>query len=148
MDAIRRGLRIKESSDDERRSSSRVSATNQPVILTQSSSSGLEPETTIKNKLVSAWNNVKYGKNVWATQEMFKQRFSVHSPVWLLGHAYHRKLVSSAEHVTGSPPGNTVRTFSETDSGIAEFEADFSSRIWFTYRRDIPELGPRGNTEL
>jgi len=100
--------------------------------------SGLEPETTIKTKLLSAWNNVKYGKNAWATSDMFKPGFSRNSPVWLLGHAYHRKLVSA---MAESPTGNSVRTFSETDSGIEEFQHDFHSRIWMTYRRDFPEIG-------
>jgi len=100
--------------------------------------SGSEPETTIKTKLLSAWNNVKYGKNAWATSDMFKPGFSRNSPVWLLGHAYHRKLVSATAE---SPTGNTVRTFSETDCGIEEFQRDFQSRIWMTYRRDFPEIG-------
>ena len=46
---------------------------------------GLEPETTIKTKLISAWNNVKYGKKAWATSEIFKTGFSKNSPVWLMG---------------------------------------------------------------
>ena len=64
---------------------------------------------------------------------------------------------------SGSPTGNTVRTFTETDCGIEvepihanvmnsiscshqEFERDFKSRIWLTYRRGFPEMGSSGVT--
>ena len=142
MNVIRKGLRLRDTTGEEERSVMPVAnVTTGPSLVRslQSSSSPLEPETTIKNKLISAWNNVKYGRKAWATSEMFKQGFSRNSPVWLLGQAYHRKLVTA---VAGSPTGNTVRTFSEIDCGIEEFERDFQSRIWMTYRRDFPELGP------
>ena len=100
-------------------------------------SRSLEPETTIKTKLLSAWNNVKYGKNAWNTSEMFKPGFSRNSPVWLLGQAYHKKLTSPA----GTPSGEAVRTFSESDTGHEAFMRDFQSRIWLTYRRGLTGLG-------
>ena len=52
---------------------------------------GLQPETTVKKKLISAWNSVKYGRNGWTNAgDIFRQGFSKNSPVWLLGQAYHR----------------------------------------------------------
>ena len=94
MDVIRKGLRLSvkesETGSEERRVSVNNSRTSQVMkSLTSTSStpqtSSLGPETTMKNKLVSAWNNVKYGKKAWATSEMFKTGFSNNSLVWLLG---------------------------------------------------------------
>jgi len=102
----------------------------------------LEPETTMKTKLISAWNNVKYGKNGWTNAgDIFRQGFSKNSPVWLLGLAYHRKLVVGPSNSdSGSPVGNKVTTFTETDSGIEAFEADYRSKLWMSYRRNFEEV--------
>lgn len=149
MDVIRRGLRLAESDSgsEERRVSVSNSRTSQVMrSLTSTSSTSrqmrsLEPETTMKTKLVSAWNNVKYGKNAWATSEIFKQGFSRNSPVWLLGQAYHRKLADETSPASSPCQGEAVRTFSESDSGITAFQRDFQSRLWLTYRRDLAGLG-------
>ena len=148
MDVIRKGLRLGESASEERAVSVSDSRTSQVMrSLTSTSTSAaalqrrsLEPETTIKNKLVSAWNNVKYGKNAWLTSEMFKPGFSRNSPVWLLGQAYHRKLADETSPASSPSQGEAVRTFSESDSGIEAFQRDFQSRLWFTYRRDLAGL--------
>ena len=68
--------------------------------------------------------------------------------MWLLGLAYHRKLVVGPhDSESGSPVGNKVwwanfkwqivcqdnhqvTTFAETDSGIEAFEADYKSKVW------------------
>lgn len=57
--------------------------------------------------------------------------FSRNSPVWLLGAAYHRKLVvgPEGEEGGGSPVGGQVNTFTETDSGIEAFENDYRSKV-------------------
>merc|ERR1712032_483530 len=96
----------------------------------------------MKNKLISAWNTVKYGKNGWTNAgDIFRQGFSKNSPVWLLGLAYHRKLVvGPANSESGSPVGNKVTTFAETDSGIEAFEADYRSKLWMSYRRNFEEV--------
>lgn len=123
--------------ESENESSSPVVATNaKPLAL------ALEPETTMKNKLISAWNNVKYGKNGWTNaSNIFRQGFSKNSPVWLLGVAYHRKLVVGPHRSeSGSPVGNKVTTFAETDSGIEAFEADYRSKLWMSYRRNFEEV--------
>merc|ERR1712223_2223743 len=85
----------------------------------------------MKTKLISAWNSVKYGKNGWTNAgDIFRQGFSKNSPVWLLGLAYHRKLVVGPhDSESGSPVGNKVTTFAETDSGIEAFEADYKSKV-------------------
>jgi len=153
MDAIRRGLRI--GNLDSEGNLTPTTRPNQlyrnlqnPVFTQQPTSerAPLEPETTVKNKIISVWNNVKYGKNAWSTTDIFKQGFSRNSPVWLLGQAYHRKLVSTFQE---SPPkANTVGTFTETDCGIEAFEKDFKSRVWLTYRKEFEEFeGTRLNTD-
>ena len=149
MDVIRKGLRLaeSESGSEERRVSVSNSRTSQVMrSLTSTSTTSrqtrsLEPETTMRNKLVSAWNNVKYGKNAWMTSEIFKQGFSRNSPVWLLGQAYHRKLAHETTPSSSPSEGEAVRTFSESDSGIEAFQRDFQSRVWLTYRRDLAGLG-------
>ena len=84
----------------------------------------------MKTKLISAWNNVKYGKNGWtnagdifrchksqmnfmlSSASFWRQGFSKNSPVWLLGLAYHRKLVvGPSDSESGSPVGNKVRSY-------------------------------------
>jgi len=155
MDAIRRGLKIGNVDSEGNLTTNTTRHNNQlyrniqsPVFPLQPANNiaPLEPETTVKNKIISVWNNVKYGKNSWSTTDIFKQGFSRNSPVWILGQAYHRKLVSTLPE---SPPkGSTVRTFTETDCGIEAFEKDFQSRIWLTYRRDFDEFpGTRLKTD-
>ena len=133
MDVIRKGLRLGDSESGERGAGQETSVAR-----------ALEPEATIRTKLKSAWNNVKYGKNAWATSEMFKPGFSRNSPVWLLGQAYHRKLtdVTDPASPVSSPTGEAVRTFSESDRGHEAFQRDFRSRLWLTYRRDLAGLAP------
>jgi len=145
MQALRNGFKLGGRLDSEENpqleseneSSRQVVGTNaKPLAL------ALEPETTMKNKLISAWNTVKYGKNGWTNAgDIFRQGFSKNSPVWLLGLAYHRKLVvGPANSESGSPVGNKVTTFAETDSGIEAFEADYRSKLWMSYRRNFEEV--------
>ena len=44
----------------------------------------------VKSKLLSIWNNVKYGKTLFSLDPAVSS-FSSHSPVWLLGIFYHRR---------------------------------------------------------
>ena len=87
MNAIRKGLglRDQEEQDSRRESSLALPRLQPPAFRVPLVAPSLEPETTIKTKLISAWNNVKYGKKAWATSEMFKTGFSKNSPVWLMG---------------------------------------------------------------
>jgi len=146
MQALRNGFKLggrldsegnTPQTESENESSRQVVGTNtKPLAL------ALEPETTMKTKLISAWNNVKYGKNGWTNAaDIFRQGFSKNSPVWLLGLAYHRKLVvGPPDSESGSPVGNKVTTFAETDSGIEAFEADYRSKLWMSYRRNFEEI--------
>ncbi|XP_026159780.1 cysteine protease atg4da [Mastacembelus armatus] len=67
----------------------------------------------LKAKLMSAWNNIKYG---WTVKS--KTSFNKISPVTVLGHSY---LLNSEDEVE-------------------RFRLAFVSRIWLTYRREFPQL--------
>ncbi|XP_034045023.1 LOW QUALITY PROTEIN: cysteine protease ATG4D-like [Thalassophryne amazonica] len=73
----------------------------------------LDEVDKLKAKLMSAWNNVKYG---WTVKT--KTSFNKTSPVTVLGHSY---LLNSEEEVD-------------------RFRLAFVSRIWLTYRRQFPQL--------
>lgn len=70
----------------------------------------------LKTKLVSTWNNVKYG---WSLKPKFKSKLSKNSPVTMLGQSY---LLSNR---------------AERDC----FRRAFSSVLWLTYRQGFPRLG-------
>lgn len=67
----------------------------------------------LKAKLMSAWNNVKYG---WTVKS--KTSFNKMSPVTVLGHSY---LLNSEDEVE-------------------RFRLAFVTRVWLTYRREFPQL--------
>ncbi|XP_076006295.1 cysteine protease atg4da-like [Genypterus blacodes] len=72
-----------------------------------------EDRSKLKSKLVSAWNNVKYG---WTLKQ--KSHFSKNSPVILFGHSY--LLIDQVER--------------------GHFRRSFTSLLWMTYRRGFPKL--------
>ncbi|CAL8332851.1 unnamed protein product [Merluccius merluccius] len=67
----------------------------------------------LKAKLMSAWNNVKYG---WSVKS--KTFFNKTSPITVLGQSY---LLNSEDEVE-------------------RFHRAFVSRLWLTYRREFPQL--------
>ncbi|KAK1803043.1 hypothetical protein P4O66_021565 [Electrophorus voltai] len=67
----------------------------------------------LKLKIMSAWNNVKYG---WSVKT--KTVFNKTSPLFLMGQPY---LLNSADEVEC-------------------FRLAFGSRLWFTYRKEFPQL--------
>ncbi|XP_048056047.1 LOW QUALITY PROTEIN: cysteine protease atg4da [Megalobrama amblycephala] len=71
-------------------------------------------KTKLKTKLVSAWNNVRYGG--WSLKS--RPRLSKSSPVCLLGQSYQLSYTGERE----------------------SFRRAFSSLLWMTYRRGFPPL--------
>lgn len=107
---------------------------------------GTEVDNKVKTKLLSMWNNMKYG---WTVK--IKTNFSKESPVWLLGQRYPKQLEDTLERASEALPG--FRTGSEVslpietascEEGIEGFKRDFVSRLWLTYRREFPNL--KGST--
>lgn len=81
----------------------------------------------LKTRLMSMWNNMRYGFVV-----PFKTNFNEDSPIWLLGRCYHAR-----NHEFSSVQSSKKCQFLNMD----EFQRDFYSLIWLTYRREIPHLG-------
>jgi len=50
-----------------------------------------ESSVKVKLKLMSMWNNVKYGKTMFSVVQSSSGSFSGHHPVWVLGKFYQRK---------------------------------------------------------
>ncbi|XP_050400185.1 cysteine protease atg4da [Patella vulgata] len=85
---------------------------------------GTESEK-VKTKLQSAWNNMKYG---WTLKT--KTSFKNDSAIILLGKWYH---VRPPEEESSNPHHPRVPS-------LEEFKQDFSTRLWFTYRREFTPL--------
>lgn len=88
-----------------------------------------ETSEKVKNKLMSMWNNVKYG---WTLKTKTSFRFD--SPVWLLGKFYHIKPSDLIDD--DIQRGKRTRVV----PNIEKFKQDFSSLLWFTYRQDFPAI--------
>ncbi|XP_070195605.1 cysteine protease ATG4D-like [Littorina saxatilis] len=87
----------------------------------------------IKTKMKSMWNNVKYG---WTLKT--KTSFKYDSPIFLLGRCYHRRAEEGDDQALEPvPPQQTQYKVSALD----EFQKDFTSRLWFTYRREFSPIG-------
>ncbi len=61
----------------------------------------------MKSKLMSMWNNVKYGKTLFSLDPI-ATNFSSHSPVWLLGVFYHRKMSHYIDPEYNTPSAQQV----------------------------------------
>lgn len=89
----------------------------------------------IKTKMKSIWNNVKYG---WTIKT--KASFKYDSPIFVLGRCYHKRaevgdVPQTDEQLRAAqPPRYKV-------SALDEFHVDFTSRLWFTYRREFSPIG-------
>ncbi|KOC62160.1 Cysteine protease ATG4D [Habropoda laboriosa] len=126
----------------DRVSNIQLSASSNGIPMDDSNAT-TEVDSKVKTKLLSMWNNVKYG---W-TIKVVKPNFSKESPVYLLGKIYRKKpeefleKTSEAEKAldTGSEISLAMDAISFED-GIEEFKKDFASRLWLTYRREFPIL--------
>ncbi|KAI1306438.1 Cysteine protease ATG4C [Halotydeus destructor] len=91
----------------------------------------------VKARLMSMWNNVKYGWNV-----KLKTTFSTDAPIWFLGVMYHRNLV---ENGPNRPRNSSTSQYNlnqqrDKESALERFKQDYYSRIWLTYRRAFPRI--------
>ncbi|XP_077500758.1 autophagy-related 4b [Amblyomma americanum] len=113
-----------------------------------SGASAVPPQSPekVRTKLMSVWNNVRYG---WTMRK--KANFSDEEAIWLLGIMYHRKIQtksSAAALWSSSSSVSSQRSWSPPESAadddrLASYELfleDFSSRLWFTYRREFPAI--------
>ncbi|KAA0712931.1 Cysteine protease ATG4C [Triplophysa tibetana] len=94
---------------------------------------GTDEVEKLKSKFMSAWHNVKYS---WALKT--KTAFSRNSPVFLLGKCYHFQFLddeSHAESCTAEASDDDVIA-----GNVDGFRRDFTSRVWLTYREEIPAL--------
>ena len=85
-----------------------------------------------KNKLLSTWYDMKYGRTLFTLDS--NNGIAVHTPVWLLGVCYHRKMRHRLHQA------EEAQSMVDLESGVAAFKDDFSSRIWLTYRKNFPEF--------
>jgi len=95
-----------------------------------------EEETTavIRRRIRTTWNNAKYNNKVsrWVLKR--RSSFDKDHPVWLLGKIYSwQSDTARRTSITNGPEG-------VLDDAYRAFFADFSSRIWFTYRKDFAKL--------
>lgn len=93
-----------------------------------------ETDGKVKTKLMSMWNNMKYG---WTVK--VKTNFSKDYPVWLLGRCYHRKLDEPLDDTTAIACSEDMLSVMDWE-GMEGFRTDFQSRLWLTYRREFPIL--------
>ncbi|KAG6462256.1 cysteine protease ATG4D [Manduca sexta] len=99
----------------------------------------LDLKGKVESRLLSMWNNVKFG---WTVK--LKTSFSKESPVWLLGRCYHRKLSPTGSLESSTEIGTEATAPQPMEQiygeGIEGFKSDFISRIWMTYRREFPTM--------
>lgn len=99
----------------------------------------LDLKGKVESRLLSMWNNVKFG---WTVK--LKTTFSKESPVWLLGRCYHRKLSPSGSLESSTEIGTEATAHDPIEhiygEGIEGFKSDFISKIWMTYRREFPTM--------
>lgn len=86
----------------------------------------VEQSEKVKNKIMSVWNNVRYG---WTLKT--KTNFGKDSPIFLLGCCYHKRPEDDEPE-----PGEV----SHCPPSMELFKQDFQSRLWFTYRRGFQML--------
>jgi len=90
-------------------------------------SEGPDALDKMKTKISSAFNNVKYG---WTIKT--KTQFKTNSAIWLLGQMYLP--------VPDPNCSSDEEAKAASSRVIDKFKSDFTSRIWFTYRREFPVL--------
>ncbi|XP_041969084.1 cysteine protease ATG4D [Aricia agestis] len=134
---------VKLTDDEQNTSTLQVSSIAKPATSRDNARDSTEDLLDLKGKvesrLMSMWNNVKFG---WTVK--IKTSFSKESPVWLLGRCYHRKLSPTGSLESSTEMGTEATAHNAVDhiygEGIEGFKSDFISRIWMTYRREFPMI--------
>ncbi|KAI8424990.1 hypothetical protein MSG28_006886 [Choristoneura fumiferana] len=126
--------------DDGAPNSTPLRVTNRPAASKQNGreSDDLQDlKGKVESRLLSMWNNVKFG---WTVK--LKTNFSKESPVWLLGRCYHRKLSPTGSLESSTEIGTEATALQPMEQiygeGIEGFKSDFISKVWMTYRREFP----------
>ncbi|XP_003744760.1 cysteine protease ATG4D [Galendromus occidentalis] len=118
-----------ENQDVFRRSTSLPSLDQVDGYLSNSLSPGQGQESTseaVKNRVRGWWANMKYGWNAMNSGAQIDiSDLSGADPIYLLGHVYHNK---------------------NNSASFKNFFADFSTRLWFTYRQDFQPMQSTGHT--
>ncbi|XP_038056723.1 cysteine protease ATG4D-like [Patiria miniata] len=81
----------------------------------------------MKTKILSMWNNVRYG---WTVKT--RTAFSLAKPIYILGKCFQHSIEDAEERLPGL---DAVKS-----PAMELFKREFSSRIWLTYRREFPQL--------
>lgn len=82
---------------------------------------------SLKSRLFSMWNNA-------VNTQFFKPKFSLDSPLWVLGELY------GARTMIEQYPNADGRTCQPDDDHIENALLDITSRIWLTYREGFPSI--------
>lgn len=117
-----------------------ASLTRIGMIAHASSSQGApsEPQSSpekMKMRLLWAWNNVKY--RAWTVHP--NTSFNKDMAIWLLGVLYHRKVEPQVRPRVAMQCVSS-EVLGDENSSFQSFIQDFTSRLWFTYRREFPAI--------
>ncbi|KAI0231315.1 Cysteine protease ATG4D [Lamellibrachia satsuma] len=83
----------------------------------------------ITTKLKSVWHNMRF-----ELKGKLKTSLKLESPIWLLGKCYHLPKTEGDQQ-----DGHKVNRLSYL-TPLETFKRDFTSRLWFTYRKNFPVL--------
>lgn len=103
----------------------------------QTSSYAISPSSdssiTVKSRITSLWNNVKYNWNIYLHKN--KTHFERNQPICLLGKFYFDN-----QHDASPTKLTSLNDYCVIQNDFKNFEQDVYTRLWFTYRKDFQPL--------